>query len=675
MGTNGFYIPHGKAGAACTWLFISLFWGCTPADLGSSEADDQAVLDEVDRDSGDSDQRDDTDAGGATLGAVQVEPLYGLAPQWMDYVNGNTDGICDPATDTICHHGGEAKKVVLAGTASCDGITATDFLGAFSWRCQVEDNVAVVYTRSLKDGKGLADLVTAAGFKDNKVIVYHNNQEIGATALTTWWSNPVAPLSSVDSSAALAFLTTSGTVYTVSENYTSLGYHITANKVAIVTLGEAVLQGSASMTGAVSWSDGVHYTGADSGNNSQETLVSTQGTHHHWIEGRLYGQQYEADGTGNGDVHIVFFFDSHFSKVINLTSLHPARALLLSNCKGNVFRNIRVSNNQHEGPVRCKADCTHNYFQNISMHGAPDQGLMLHSSSHSNVITNLVATSIDGSGLDIRWSNHNTARRVTSAHLRYWGAHINNAAGTVLNNVAFVNNEGHGLNMATTSNSQVSHLATLNNGGTGIVSSNGTNNSFSGAVRMGENGAACSVSGGSAPGINADCSGTNGILTTGLNATSSFAGGIGDAVDFASVDWEMSGFYSGFGRGVSASQIHADNFRRCVSGNCREWDWRLAPTDSVLRGVHGTITSGSPCPASVDGSQAITDTQTPPNTFLAAASEILGDSIGDDDGLCESNEHCSFDGNVGAYQGDVLDESNVCTFSDGLVSGVTMMGY
>jgi hypothetical protein len=39
-------------------------------------------------------------------------------------------------------------------------------------------------------------------------------------------------------------------------------------------------------------------------------------------------------------------------------------------------------------------------------------------------------------------------------------------------------------------------------------------------------------------------------------------------------------------------------------------------------------------------------------TFLEHASELMGDGIGDEDGLCESGESCLLDLNIGAWQGD-----------------------
>ena len=54
--------------------------------------------------------------------------------------------------------------------------------------------------------------------------------------------------------------------------------------------------------------------------------------------------------------------------------------------------------------------------------------------------------------------------------------------------------------------------------------------------------------------------------------------------------------------------------------------------------------------------------------------ELLDDGIGDDDGLCESNERCVYSPNFGAYQGEGDPEAGGrCAFQDS-VSGSGVVG-
>jgi hypothetical protein len=53
-----------------------------------------------------------------------------------------------------------------------------------------------------------------------------------------------------------------------------------------------------------------------------------------------------------------------------------------------------------------------------------------------------------------------------------------------------------------------------------------------------------------------------------------------------------------------------------------------------------------------------------------------GDEVGDENGLCESHEHCIFSPNFGAYQGEGDPYGGgSCVFANGVVYDVTMHAY
>ena len=81
-----------------------------------------------------------------------------------------------------------------------------------------------------------------------------------------------------------------------------------------------------------------------------------------------------------------------------------------------------------------------------------------------------------------------------------------------------------------------------------------------------------------------------------------------------------------------------ENNFRFIGDTCQMWDASLKQSDTIARNVNS-------CPTS---SSTITHNSI---TFLRGAYEILGDFIGDEDGLCESNESCIYTPNIGAYQG------------------------
>lgn len=132
-----------------------------------------------------------------------------------------------------------------------------------------------------------------------------------------------------------------------------------------------------------------------------------------------------------------------------------------------------------------------------------------------------------------------------------------------------------------------------------------------------------------------------------------------------------------WGVGATAGDAFATNNRGSCSGNsCGAWDWRLLSTDSVLKNSNGSFTPDQPCPASVHGDVVTTDYQTTPNIYLTNAQEILSDSLGDNDGLCESSEACVFSPHIGAFQGKGhYTLQSTCHFQNGMVSDVILYGH
>jgi hypothetical protein len=139
------------------------------------------------------------------------------------------------------------------------------------------------------------------------------------------------------------------------------------------------------------------------------------------------------------------------------------------------------------------------------------------------------------------------------------------------------------------------------------------------------------------------------------------------------------------------------NRARCNGGYCRLFDFRIKSTDNVLLGRSGdgalgssttnyTIAAGTnTCPRGLGPTTGntpaagwaiagngtnnaiettMTDYQTSANTYLINAVEIIGDGIGDNNGLCETGEACIYSPNIGYYQGSG-------PLSTGYCSGVT----
>ena len=61
-------------------------------------------------------------------------------------------------------------------------------------------------------------------------------------------------------------------------------------------------------------------------------------------------------------------------------------------------------------------------------------------------------------------------------------------------------------------------------------------------------------------------------------------------------------------------------------------------------------------------------------TYLHNAAEILDDSIGNDNGLCESGETCLYTPNIGSYQGHG-ELISAGAFTPGALTGITLMRF
>jgi hypothetical protein len=116
-------------------------------------------------------------------------------------------------------------------------------------------------------------------------------------------------------------------------------------------------------------------------------------------------------------------------------------------------------------------------------------------------------------------------------------------------------------------------------------------------------------------------------------------------------------------------------------GQCQISDWRLKNISSLFNSSfnfpakNSNITnwSGFSCPVEVSGALFATNGI---RNFLQHAVEISFDKIGNDNGICETDEACTYAPNVGSYQGEGnYFSQGTCTFSDGAISNVTMYRY
>lgn len=297
-----------------------------------------------------------------------------------------------------------------------------------------------------------------------------------------------------------------------------------------------------------------------------------------------------------------------------------------------------------------------------------------HASDGTEGLTLLHVTAVDngGDGIEV----HNTDAVV----------------GTVVGQAFSGNNADRGLNLDDSTTMRVVDLFAFANGSAGVELDNMDDTAFLGMLRLGQNGVTdCEVLTSAAPGLEdetcANAGASTATLATGVDAAAAFVGPV--TVDDAACADDTAGQADHDALDDWLSLEHPDRTwgrhaptatwpdpvaltGRCGAGEtCGIWDWSPAAGDTVLRDAYGTAGAGA-CPPSASGDQAITDYQTSPNTFLLHAVERLDDGIGDDDGLCESAEACDYTPNQGRAQPAIPASSSTCTFTDGLVFGVTL---
>ena len=261
--------------------------------------------------------------------------------------------------------------------------------------------------------------------------------------------------------------------------------------------------------------------------------------------------------------------------------------------------------------------------------------------------------------------------------------------GAVLANAVSAGNQGHGLNLDASTGVLVADLAVWASGDHGIELEGMADVTFTGLLRVGHSAGLDCYSDTDAGLTHETCANTDdsdAALELGLDLTGAFTGPVmsGDIVNDDDNEGAASqediddwlGFESRYRVwGIDGEWPDPENLTgRCEPGDaCRIRDWRVHTDSTILKNIHGEGDHDIPCPDSAHGDVAVTDQHTTPNSFLLHAVEVVMDDIGDDDGLCESGESCTYSPNQGSYQGE--GSPNACTFTGGMLSDVELLVF
>ena len=601
-----------------------------------------------------------------SVASVTVGARFAAAVNWMDYVKvSNTAQACDNTINGYynCLHGGEKKTITVTGENSCTGLSAYDVLGVFTWTCVAGTPVSFI-TKEVKSGKGLKDLVTATGWINNRVFVIKNGNPLKASTYSAWWSNTVTALPTSTGPTNTDIGAVSGTIYVVASDQTSFGYNILSNKTAVVVKSTATLKLDAAVTdnctlpftydpwtclfmgstnselGSYSWFEGSFHA---NGNTTGILWIGWMARHFVLYESQVFGFRYAMYGAIRSDLirgNVLALNAVGFSNATNNS--------LYSTYRENKFINS---------------------FLELS-HG-----------SQSNIISQNLIFSQFGFEIPLNSNNVLAYNTVVSSGAVNLVVNTSAARNTVHNYL----NSGELLLISGSDRTTLSHVAADN---FTVAGSGATNFKISGNLAMNT----CNIALAPNDGINSSCAliaPSNGTIVSISSPNNSFLGRItadsnftgynsSTGIDYSTITnfTKFDSFFTGW--------LDAANFACETGDTCFLYSSKIKSTDSVILNKSGNLSSTNAafptlstdlCPAEVHGNITATDQLSTPNTYLLNAMEIIGDEIGDDNGLCETNETCIYAPNIGAYQGSGDYSTKTCVFQNGIVTGVQMYAY
>jgi hypothetical protein len=675
---------------------------------------------------------------------LSVTPLYpSVGANWNDYVRTTTPTVACTGLEaggiTACVHGGERRKVMLTGIASCADLALSDSLGAFEWQCNdTAEAQPFFFSTRLKAGKGLADLMNPSNgttFAQNSVTL--TKVSTGCTlrtspASTSWWSNTVLELPFIGTDTEATALSGEGVIYTLRTSGTTNGFNLTSNKMAVVTLPGAKLS---------------YHNSSDTNCNAQGELNSGAGLNRAlicagdrkflWVEGSFDGDSGGGVSATTGifisgpvagsissthRIHnstLVDFSGEESSDSPHGIAAYYTQKLHISSVKiADLFSTTNWGGGGYSGVGLLGKDLTYSLVENLSVSYVGSWGVAFNNSaynslqnltlfnarlfgillSNTSVRNSFVGALIVGSttGVNVGASSEfNTFHELTLANHSSSGAgafHIA-ASNTTLTRSILENNQ-KGLGFGALSSGKVLDLAVSGTAaGSPLIDLTADSDGveFGGTLFLDRTD--CSVDPDSTSQLNSNCEfgpGPTMVDYTSASFGGSFVGvstdsindledgaGVADLISILESAWiSFENQLRGWIRKGSLSLPDSNIFGALQSGDdAALFDFSLLTSETRIRSQNSVVADSS-CPADVEFEDFNS------NTFLLSARELVAYSAttglptGDFDGLCESNEKCVYSGNFGAYPGHGTVSSSSCNFSAvGSITGVTLHGY
>ncbi len=351
------------------------------------------------------------------------------------------------------------------------------------------------------------------------------------------------------------------------------------------------------------------------------------------------------------------------------TSGGALRGINIQNTNGfSRLKNVSVENSAGFG-IQITSNSSKNIFENVSIFNAGQRGIELSTpGSSSNLFINTVSASNSTAGVYVDLNSPgNIFINSTLALNGQTGMTVNSGSTFIMNSFISNNNaaaEGFNctvgdldmtaLNTILSNNNANAAASQINSQGNGTVN-------FKRYMGIFKSSGSCTGGGVSFDGISAsgclavgqsdftnqltDFSAANPFISSSSKASSDTVNAdfsSGTKTYSSNLSWGgFQNFYRTAGK-ENANPFPSTTLLSSCSGAavCRLYDWTFSASDSIAR--NSVI-----CPEKLTRPTVVFSGQ----TVLRNAYEILGDFIGDDDGLCESNEECVYTPNIGAYQG------------------------
>ena len=626
---------------------------------------------------------------------------------WNIYVNkSDPSSYCTVSPSNYydqCIHAGEARTVSFPSINSCNGLIINDELNAFGWSCDTSKGYVTATTSKLNIGKGLRDLIdwskTERNFLKNSVIVKKANETLGKSASSIWWSNRIyrndlepstLNINGYDENQIFTLNTTFTNNVDIQISVTGGNY---ADGISLVT-GPAGLISSTRAASPYPAEVSVSTTG---GSYTSKFLWIEVITQKNIFNGAIRGISLSdfsqsvihnttvSDYTNDGLYITASSSDSISNKIKGFKASNNNRGILLQTATytmGNtVLENITIANSNTFGISLSSAN---NRIIMANIYNSGNNGISVQ--NQRNTFINVKVTSSGSSAINTSGSN-NTFINTTVQHTA--GTALNFLGGgnsLLINSLAF-NSTSYSLYLDGGSNHKILNFASFDPSSYNISTYSGSTFTFLGELRVKNLGVNhCEIEM-----VASDCSnlgGTGYTLSTNTNSTNLFETPTSDSSNslFNSgntsnlSNFTTASHWLNFSDNLYSIGIDANKKGRCIIGtgtdNCQLYSHKLS-----LATIQA---SGLACPTS--GNNTVTHSYssgTPLTvTFLKNAYEQMGDNIGNENGLCESNETCIYTPNFGAYQGAVNGGSPAATTSCisfgtgvGTISNVKLLEY